>query len=164
MVYLHPAQPGAGRLTGLGAQLAAASFGFGIDTSITLMRLILKGTFDRNPNLKLIVGHLGEIFPFILKRIAERGKAYERLPAVNKELPDYYFKNNIWVSTSGQYSHESFVCTKDVLGIDRILLAYDYPFEFPEDAYAFERELVLSEIDREKLLFRNAEEFFGITL
>ena len=163
-VYLHPTQPCDSRLTGLGAQLAAASFGFGIDTSVTLMRLILKGTFDRNPNLKMVVGHLGEIFPFILKRMAERGKNYKRPPAVNKELPSEYFKKNIWVTTSGQYCHSAFHCTREVLGMDRILIGSDYPYEFPEECHDFERELVLSKIDKEKLFFRNAEEFFGIKL
>jgi predicted TIM-barrel fold metal-dependent hydrolase len=163
-IYLHPTQPCGGRLTGLGPQLAAASFGFGIDTSVTLMRLILKGTFDRNPNLKLLLGHLGEVFPFILKRVAERGKNYNRTPAVNRELPDYYFKNNIWVTSSGQYSHESFRCTQEVLGIDRILLGTDYPYELPEEGELFRNELVLSQHDREKLLFRNAEALFNIKL
>ena len=164
VVYLHPSQPFNERLTGMGAQLAGASFGFGIDTSITLMRLILNGTFDRNPGLKMIVGHLGEIFPYIMKRMAERSKNYKRFPAVNKEPLDYYFKNNIWVTTSGQYSHEAFHCAREVLGIDHILFGSDYPFEFPEEGYAFGRELVLSELDKEKMFFKNAEEFFNIKI
>ena len=163
-IYLHPTQPSAERLTGLGAQLAAASFGFGIDVSITLMRLILKGTFDRNPNLKMLVGHLGEIFPFILKRMTARGSIYKRPPAVNKEIPAHYFAKNIWFTTSGQYSHESFRCTHEIMGIEHMLIGSDYPYEFPEEGYEFERELVLSQIDREKLYYRNAEEFFGIKL
>jgi predicted TIM-barrel fold metal-dependent hydrolase len=157
IIYLHPTQPYIERLTGLGSQLAAASFGFSIDTSITLMRLILKGVFDRNPGLKLVIGHLGEGFPFILKRMTERAKNYEHAPAVNKEIPSFYFKNNIWITTSGQYSHASFACTAEVLGIDRIMIGTDYPYEYPNEGYEFRRQLVLSEIDREKLFYRNAE-------
>ena len=162
LVYLHPTQPSEGRTTGLGPQLAAASFGFGIDTSVTLMRLILKGVFDRNPTLKLLVGHLGEIFPFILKRIDERAKNYPRQPAVNEQLPGYYFKNNIWVTTSGQYSHEAFQCTKDVLGIEHILFGSDFPYEYPEEVDEFCDNLSISKVEQEKLFFKNAEDFFGI--
>lgn len=162
-VYIHPAQPYDGnRLKGLGAQLSAASFGFGIDTSITIMRMILKGVLDRYPNLKLMTGHLGEIFPFILKRMDERGKNYKREPAVNKEAPGYYFRNNIWVTTSGQYSQEAFQCAKDVLGTNHILFGSDYPYEQPQDVEDFFYELNLSESEREKLFFRNAEENFGL--
>jgi len=162
VIYLHPTQACSGRLTGLGAQLASAPFGFGMDTSTTLMRLILKGTFDRNPGLRLLVGHLGEVFPFILKRIAERSKGMPREPAVNKELADYYFHKNIWVTTSGQYSLDSFRCTQEVLGINRILIGSDFPYEFPEEGCAFEKELPLSRTDREKLFFRNAEALLGL--
>ncbi|MCL1829716.1 MAG: amidohydrolase family protein [Oscillospiraceae bacterium] len=165
-VYMHPThsvEPG-GRLTGLGPHMVAAAFGFGIDTSIAIMRLILKGTFDRNPGLKLMVGHLGEIFPFILKRMVGMNKINKHEPAVSKELPDYYFRKNIWVTTSGQFSHESFRCTADVLGIDHILFGSDFPYESLEEIDAFNRELVLSDLDKEKLFFRNAEEYFGIKL
>jgi predicted TIM-barrel fold metal-dependent hydrolase len=165
-VYIHPNQPYEGRLTGLGPQLAGASFGFGIDTAITLIRLIYKGIFDRYPNLKVMTGHLGEGIPFYLKRMDERGKNYlaRKAPAQNKELPGYYFKKNIWVSTSGQYSLEAFRCTQDVLGIDHILFGSDYPYELPGEVKEFTRQLCLSEIDREKLLYRNAEDLFGSCL
>jgi predicted TIM-barrel fold metal-dependent hydrolase len=165
-VYLHPNQPYSGRLTGLGPQLAGASFGFGVDTSVTLVRMIYKGIFDRYPNLKVMTGHLGEGIPFNLKRMDERGKNYlpRKAPAVNKELPGYYFRNNIWVTTSGQYSLEAFRCTQDVLGIDHILFGSDFPYERLEEVGEFARQLCLSEIDRERLFYRNAEEILGVTI
>jgi 2,3-dihydroxybenzoate decarboxylase len=41
----------------------------------------------------------------------------------------HYFKNNIWVTTSGHFSTETlkFVC--DYLGPERILFSVDYPYE-----------------------------------
>ncbi|MBQ3508646.1 MAG: amidohydrolase [Peptococcaceae bacterium] len=162
-IYLHPTHPVTGRLAGLGGQLAGSPFGFGIDTSITTMRLICKGVFDECPNLKLILGHLGEVFPFIIQRMTLRLKTYHKIaPAVNKHIPEYYFKNNIWVTTSGVYSHEAFQCTKDVFGIDKIMLGSDYPYETLEDVAAFMKEINVSQNDLEKILYKNAEELFGL--
>ena len=33
------------------------------------MRLILAGVFDRLPSLQIIIGHIGEMIPFMLARI-----------------------------------------------------------------------------------------------
>lgn len=161
IVYLHPTHPVSGRLAGLGAELAGFPFGFGIDTSITTMRLICKGTFDRNPGLKMILGHLGEVFPFILQRMTLRLKTYHKIaPAISRELPEYYFKNNIYVTTSGVYSHEAFQMTKDILGMDHIMAGSDYPYEKMEDVAQFLDELRLSQKERHMLLHGNAEKLF----
>ena len=163
-VYVHPTQPCSGRLSGLGPHLAGGTFGFGVDTAITVMRLILKGTFDRNPGLKLLMGHLGEALPFTLDRLEERGRVThgKHAPAVCELLPHEYFGRNIWVTTSGQYSHASFHCTREEMGIERMLIGSDYPYAPLETCEQFERELVLSKIDKEKLFYLNAERFFGI--
>jgi len=167
IVYLHPTNPITGRCTGLGPLLSGASFGFTEDISTTLIRMIYKGVFDRFPDLKVMIGHLGEVFPFILKRMDERAKPYFGLAentSKNKNLPGYYFTKNIWVTTSGQYSHESFRCCKDVLGIERILFGSDYPYEGPDEVDDFLRNLCVSQVDMEKVLSGNAEACFGIEI
>ena len=45
------------------------SWGWQVETGTHLLRLISRGVFDRFPNLKIIVGHMGELIPFGLKRI-----------------------------------------------------------------------------------------------
>lgn len=156
VIYMHPHMPFEKRLLGMGAQLTGASFGFGVDTSTTVMRLILSGLFDRNPNLKMIMGHLGEIFPYILERMDEH--AIDKLghPAANKKLPGYYFKKNIWVTTSGNFCHASLECCVKVLGIDRILFGGDYPYETAERIDCFCAGMTLSAKDQEKIFYKNA--------
>ena len=162
-IYLHPTHPVSGRLTGLGTQLLGSPFGYAIDASVTTMRLICKGIFDRWPNLKVILAHLGEGFPYVLKRMDGRiSKYHDRAPAVNRELPGYYFRHNIYVTTSGQYSHEAFRCCRDVLGIDRIMLATDYPYEMMEDVNEFLRELEISENDLELVCSKNAQQLLKL--
>lgn len=163
IIYLHPTHPVNGRLAGLGPALAGSPFGFGMDTSITMMRLILKGTFDRNPELKMVLGHLGEVFPFILQRMTQRLQSYHTIaPAVNKELPEYYFKNNIYVTTSGTYSYEALKLTKEILGIDKIILGSDYPYEKLNEVADYINNMPLELNEKERILFKNAEALIRI--
>lgn len=160
-LYIHPTTPIIDRMKGLGPQLAAAPFGFGIDVSIVLMRLICKGVFDRLPNLKVMIGHLGEVFPYTMQRMNDKIRGYHSVaPALNKQLPEYYFKHNIWVTTSGDFCPHAMRCAIDVLGLDRILFGTDYPYEYPEEIDQFFDSLHISNKDLDQIYFGNAETYF----
>ena len=49
-----------------------AGWGFAAETGLHAMRLIMSGTFDRFPKLKIVLGHMGEGLPFWLQRIDNR--------------------------------------------------------------------------------------------
>ena len=109
-------------------------------------------------------GHLGEGLPFLLDRIENRIKFLPN-PAIRCRRPlRYYFQHNIWVTTSGNMSPEAFRCTQDVLGMDHILFASDYPYESVEDMMAFLRGIPLNEADYARLYYQNAEALLGISL
>ena len=162
-VYLHPQLPEGSRYEGYGFTFAGPGLGFTVDTGTTLLRMVVSGLFDEIPNLKLVLGHLGEGIPFLMDRIENRIKFLPN-PAIKckKELHEY-FQQNIWVTTSGNMSPQAFQCTRDVLGMDRILFATDYPFESAEDMMAFLRNVPLSQKDCEKLFYQNAANL-GITV
>jgi len=42
--------------------------GFAAEAGLSAMRLICSGLFDEYPNLKMVLGHLGEAIPFWLSR------------------------------------------------------------------------------------------------
>ena len=63
--YFADLQPGAGRV------LEAAGWGWHSETAIHVLRLVLAGTLDRHPRLKLIIGHMGEMLPMMLARTDE---------------------------------------------------------------------------------------------
>ena len=116
------------------------------------------------PSLRLVLGHLGEGLPFLLDRIENRIKFLPN-PAIRCRRPlRYYFQHNIWVTTSGNMSPEAFRCTQDVLGMDHILFASDYPYESVEDMMAFLRGIPLNEADYARLYYQNAEALLGISL
>ena len=48
---------------------SGAAWGFTVETATQAIRLVLSGVFDAFPNLKIILGHMGESLPFSLWRI-----------------------------------------------------------------------------------------------
>lgn len=156
-LYLHPTMPTIDRLHGYGRQLVASGLGFGIDVMITLTRMILGGVFDRLPDLKVVLGHLGEGFPFVMDRMRARGPKQNRLPAVNELPAKDYLTKNVWVSTSGNYSEAAFRCTLETMGAERILLGSDYPMEALKDSVDFLDGMRLTKSEREAISCRNSE-------
>jgi predicted TIM-barrel fold metal-dependent hydrolase len=164
-IYLHPTVPAMPQLRKYGFALAGAPFGFGIETSVCMMRLIYSGIFDRYPRLQIMLGHLGEGLPFLVQRM---DFAYVRpwfdpdaRPDLKKK-PSDYLRENVFVTTSGNYFAAAFTCTCEAMGIDRILFASDYPYEDSKECVQFVEGLAIGREEREKIYFRNAGQF-GIT-
>lgn len=135
VVYLHPNTP-SDALIGplLDAGLDTATFGFGVETGMHLIRIIFAGIFDKYPKLRMAVGHLGEGLPFWLFRIDHyhavhaRSKRYSFRPDLN-HAPSHYLRNNIWYTTSGMAWEPAIEFTRSVLGANRVMYAMDYPYQ-----------------------------------
>jgi uncharacterized protein len=160
-VYLHPTATIIPQLRAYGFALAGTAFGFGVETAMAMMRLVLSGVFDAFPKLKIILGHLGEGLPFILQRIdfpftRPHFKKDPGFLPVLKQKPSYYLRNNMFVTTSGNYLQPAFVCARDAMGIDRVLLGTDYPYEDSEECMQFLKSIPMSGADREKIYSLNA--------
>ena len=69
--YLHPRNPLVSQASCYkGAEwLLGPKWGFGNETAVHALRLMGSGIFDTHPNLKIIIGHMGEGIPFSLWRI-----------------------------------------------------------------------------------------------
>ncbi|MBR1854327.1 MAG: amidohydrolase family protein [Lachnospiraceae bacterium] len=141
---------------------SAAGLGFTLDTMTTLTAMITKGVFDDIPDLHVVTGHFGEALPFLLTRMDHFLTQEREAELKNTHDFSYYFKNNIWVTTSGNMQTSAFELTKDMLGIDRILLATDYPYESLQEEMDFLNGLDLTDEEREKLYHGNAEALMGI--
>jgi len=161
-VYLHPNLDNNPRVQEYGFTLAGSAMGFTLDTLITVTKLIMSGIFDEMPKLTIMLGHLGEALPFLIARLDNRVKKVANSPIKCVREPGYYIRNNILVTTSGNMLTEAFLCTRDVLGIDRILMGTDYPHESAEEMVTFLEELPISAIEREAVYYKNAEEKLGI--
>jgi predicted TIM-barrel fold metal-dependent hydrolase len=158
-IYLHPtlAHPNALESYFKGyEELARAGWGFAVDTSCHFLRIVFAGVFDAYPDLKIILGHLGEGLPFAMHRLDDHtGRAAARRGL--RKRPLEYLRDNLLVTTSGNWYEPAFVCTLLALGADNILFAADWPYEANLTAAAFLNRISISDADREKIAFRNAE-------
>lgn len=66
-IYIHPTDPPQAIIDIYYKDMPAVMQGWGwqVETRTHLLRLISGGAFDRFPNLKVIVGHMGELIPMV---------------------------------------------------------------------------------------------------
>jgi predicted TIM-barrel fold metal-dependent hydrolase len=163
-VYLHPALPHPDVVKAYFdgyEELARAPWGFAVDTSCHFLRLVFAGLFDAYPRLRIILGHLGEGLPFAMHRLNDHAWAAAQRRGLQKQPIDY-LRDNLVVTTSGNWFEPSFVCTLLALGADNILFAIDWPYEANKTGMEFLRGLSISDADKEKIAHRNAERLLGV--
>jgi predicted TIM-barrel fold metal-dependent hydrolase len=158
-LYLHPTLPHPEAIKAYFEgyeELARAGWGFAVDTSCHFLRIVFAGAFDAYPRLRIILGHLGEGLPFAMHRLNDhtwRSAARRGL----KKSPLQYFKDNLLVTTSGNWYEPAFLCTLLALGADNILFAIDWPYEANKTGIEFLRKISISDGDRQKIAHGNAE-------
>ncbi|MFP6711059.1 MAG: amidohydrolase family protein [Rhodospirillales bacterium] len=144
--------------------LKSSPWGFAVETSIHALRMCGSAMFDDHPNLKIIIGHLGEHIPYDLWRIDARMK-FSRRAYRGKNLLGENFLNNFLLTTSGNFSDPAFRCCLEVVGIDRMFFSADYPFETMEDACDwFDATDVINDEQRLQIGRTNAINYFKLDL
>ena len=167
-IYIHPATAPKRMIAPyLEAGLQGAIFGFAMETSLHVLRIIMAGVFDRFPKLTIVVGHLGEGLPFWLFRIDFFQKAYKRdsrfsdRPTLQRSVSEY-MRENIYVTTSGMAWQPAILFCQSVLGVDRVLYAMDYPYQFVAQEVQAIDDLPLGDVDKQRLFQDNAERVFNL--
>jgi hypothetical protein len=161
-IYLHPAPPPkpivdlyyAGFADPVNQTLATAGYGWHYETSLHALRMIIGGAFDRLPELKVILGHLGEGIPFHLPRIDDvltpmAGELTKPISA--------YFRDHFWITTSGYFHDGPFRLTRETFGDDRLIFSVDYPFADNQRARDWFDHLDLAPTVREKIAHGTAD-------
>ncbi|MEU6844718.1 amidohydrolase family protein [Streptomyces sp. NPDC046716] len=157
-LYLHPtpAPTGDWGLLKDRPELVGPLYSWAAETGGHALRILLGGVFDDFPGARLIVGHMGEFLPFHVPRLdVQIRNITTRVPL--KRAPSAYFGDNISVTTSGVMDDTMLQAAIDVVGIDHVLFAIDYPFEKSEQAVAFLRRAPLTPAQRRKIAHGNAE-------
>jgi len=158
-IYLHPTLPHPEAVKAYFEgyeELARAGWGFAVDTSCHFLRVVFAGVFDAYPRLRIILGHLGEVLPFAMHRLNDhtwRSAARRGLA----KTPLQYMRENLLVTTSGNWYEPAFLCTLLALGADNILFAIDWPYEANKTGIEFLRKISISDGDRQKIAHLNAE-------
>jgi len=167
-IYLHPNTPSP-RMVGpfLDRGLDGAVFGFAVETSLHILRIVVAGVFDRFPGLQMVIGHLGEGLPYWFFRIdfmhqrLVSNRRYASVPKLARK-PSDYLRDNFHVTTSGMAWQPPILYALSVLGVDRVLYAMDYPYQFVPEEVQVTDDLPISDSDKKKLYQTNAERLFSL--
>lgn len=156
--------------------LLYAGMGQLMEDSLCIARLVLGGLFDRHPGLKVVMGQLGGMLPFMLERFDMLYEMYlngarkQGITATDREQPENFmrrlseYRKNIYVDTHSM-SGESIAAALKLLGEDHVLFGSDFPITPAE----FGRGHGLCQLDRlepkelkNKVLYENACRLLGV--
>ncbi len=166
-VYIHPHLPPpavhqayySGLEEGAARVLSTAAWGWHQETAIHVLRMVMAGTLDKHPKLKLIIGHMGEMLPVMLDRIDDVSAldiGHLRRP-ISRQILD-----QVWITTSGVFTAPPFLAALQTFGIDRIMFSVDYPFAPNESGREFLDKISLAPADMEKLAHGNADKLLKL--
>jgi 2,3-dihydroxybenzoate decarboxylase len=165
-VYLHPQAPPPAMIEPYVERgLEGAIWGFGAESGLHALAVIRSGAFDRFPKLRVVLGHGGEALPFWLFRIDYFSRVRANPPkgaARLKRKPSEYMKENIYVTTSGMAWPPVITFLQSVLGVERVLYAMDYPYQYEPDEVIATDSVPISKSDKKKLFQTNAEKVFAL--
>jgi 5-carboxyvanillate decarboxylase len=168
LLYIHPATLPDDMMGGMiDAGLDGAVFGFAVETSYHLLRLVTSGIFDRYPDLQIMAGHGCEALPYWLYRTnfmhqaGIRSGRYERMKPLKHDL-FHYMRNNFLGTCSGLPFEPAIKLMIEVMGEDRVLYAMDYPYEYVADEVRMMDNLDISDAQKKKFFQTNAERWFKL--
>lgn len=163
--YLHPRNPLPADCTIYEGHpwLMGPTWAFAQETAVHALRLIGSGLYDRHPDLKMIIGHMGEGIPAMLWRIDNRNAWVKapKLHACERPVADY-MRRNFWITTSGNFRSQSLIDAMLELGAERILFSTDWPFENVDHAAKWFDNAPISEADRQRIGRENARALFSL--
>ena len=134
-IYLHPTYPPIQEVNQTGGLytpdddaypetvasiLGTAGWGWHSDCGVQFLRLWLAGVFDRHSGLRMVLGHMGEMLPYMLARSAS---AIGPAKTTGSTLQETYAKN-VWVTTSGFFSLDPFATLLRTTARERIMVSF----------------------------------------
>ncbi len=155
-IYIHPhIPPEAIRQTyfanlpgGTGRVLETAGWGWHSETAVHVLRMVLAGTFDRHPKLKVIIGHMGEMLPMMMARADE---VFASDVGHLKRSVTQTIHDQVWLTTSGIFTEPPFLAALLTFGIDRLMFSVDYPYAPNAKGRQFLDRLTIAPADMVKL-------------
>ena len=168
-IFIHPVQwesyPLVNAKTAWNAMLV---LGWPFDTSQAAWRLVLSGTLDRFPSLKVVLHHYGAMLPFFSRRIEQNIRIGLKLRLKEgKDIREYW--KNFYGDTALDGAANSYPVGYAFFGPDRSLFGTDYPFgaEAGEDFYRENlkgvKAMNLPAAEMEKVMSGNAKKLLKIT-
>jgi predicted TIM-barrel fold metal-dependent hydrolase len=138
--------------------LATFAWGWHLEAGLAALRLIARGTFDRHPQLQIILGHWGELLLFWL----DRANNLTRIAGLRRSVSDYV-RCNVYITASGMLNPALLRHAGAVTTSDRLIFSTDYPFQQPTGAAiaAFLEEFA-TDAERNAFAYGNARHLFRL--
>lgn len=167
-IYLHPNSLPPGMFERFHeCGLDGAIYGFGVETGLHAMRIITAGVFDRFPKLKMILGHMGEALPYWAYRLdymhqaTVRSQRYESVKPI-QQRPSDYLRQNFYITNSGVAWEPAIKFAQSFMGVDRVLYAMDYPYQYAVDEVNMLDDMDMPMEDKMKFFQTNAQAVFKL--
>jgi aminocarboxymuconate-semialdehyde decarboxylase len=154
LLFVHPLEGGVDADDPL-APILGNVLQFTFRTTMMVERMILKGLFEKYPNLRLCLSHGGGLLALNIWRLDHsyglRGDLKKQIPQKPSEyLKKMYFDTIVHSVAALQYLVQ-------IVGADRVVIGTDYPMAMGDfEPIAKIRELDLSTAQRELILGGNA--------
>ncbi|KAF6784281.1 2-amino-3-carboxymuconate-6-semialdehyde decarboxylase [Colletotrichum musicola] len=171
-IYLHPTFPTQAQSVAYegdydisaARSLGTSGFGWHQETGLAVLKLFAAGLFDEVPGLKIIIGHFGEMLPFMMERVGNLSARWRQ-----RQRPwIQVWRENIWITTSGVWGMAPMACILRNTPLDHILYSVDYPFEKNEKGLIWFLEFLESRLvtpDQLKMIaHQNAEKLLKVKL
>lgn len=135
-------------------------FGFMVDTSIAMLRLILGGVLERHPNLQVVHPHAGGVLPYVMGRVEEQTEVKKRGNQHITRPPSTYYQRVYLdlVSPSPLALRYAY----DFAGPERLLFASDHPWVSVALFMEMVEAMTIPQVDKDKILGLNACKLFKI--
>jgi 5-carboxyvanillate decarboxylase len=112
---------------------------------------------------------MGEALPFWAYRLdymhqaTVKSQRYDSIKPLRKK-PSDYLKENFTITNSGVAWEPAIKFTQSVIGVDRVMYAMDYPYQYAVDEVAVMDNMQMSDEDKKKFFQTNAQRVFKINL
>jgi predicted TIM-barrel fold metal-dependent hydrolase len=127
-----------------------------MSSTVGVLRLVYGGTFDRVPDLKVIMPHLGGTLPYLQQRLDDLSRSSRAVHPIG-----HYLQSNLILDCCS-YHPPALQCALETVGADRLALGTDYPFRGSVSrAVSDIQSHPLSKEDREAILGGNISRWFA---
>ncbi len=158
-LLLHPTMPwGADRFRHDGL---IGALGYLFDTTTATTQLVLRGLYDRHPELKLVLCHAGSLLPQLVGRI-DLEASRDIVKSTLSVPPSEHFKLLYTDVVCGWAP--ALTSALSLFREDRIMFGSDFPFWQPEDSLAVTAELAKTQALPAGVASATAAGVFGLQL
>ena len=160
LLFVHPLEGGLDADDPL-APILGNVLQFTFRTTMMVERMILKGMFDKYPNLRLCLSHGGGLLAFNIWRLEHSYSLRPELKNVIPAKPSAYLKK-LYFDTI-VHSVLALQYLVQAVGADRVVIGTDYPMAMGDfDSVSKVMELSIGESEREQILGGNAQRALGL--